>query len=250
MTASSDAPLVPSAPSAPSAPPAPSVRRGTLMIVSSPSGAGKTTLTKRLLAEVGAAATFSVSYTTRPQRPGEVDGRDYHFVTPGQFEDMVRRGEFAEHAFVFGNRYGTARGPVEAALARGQDVVFDVDWQGGAALAARWPEDAVKVFILPPDLDALAARLQNRKTDTPEVIDRRLQKAIEELTHFEEYQHLIINDDVDRAYAVLRAIYLTRRYGAQDRADVGAPLGELARLVAANRASGVEAHARRLVGRG
>jgi guanylate kinase len=219
------------------------------MIVSSPSGAGKTTLTRRLLTEHAATLTFSVSYTTRPQRPGEVDGRDYHFVTPERFEDMVRRGEFAEHAFVFGNRYGTAQAPVEAALARGQDVIFDVDWQGGAALAARWPDDALKVFILPPDLDVLAARLQNRKTDAPEVIDRRLQKAIEELGHFDEYQHLIVNDDLERAYAVLRAIYLTRRYGARDRADLDAPLGELARRVAENRASGVEAHARRLVGR-
>jgi len=193
-------------------------KRGTLMIVSSPSGAGKTTLTRRLLDEFAAQLAFSVSYTTRPQRPGEIEGRDYHFVTPDQFEQMARRGDFAEHAFVFGNRYGTAQAPVEAALAAGSDVIFDVDWQGGAALAARWPDDSLKVFILPPDLEVLAARLQNRKTDAPEVIDRRLRKAIEELTHFDEYQQLIVNDDLDRASAVLRAIYLTRPRGSQRRA--------------------------------
>lgn len=223
--------------------------RGTLLIVSSPSGAGKTTLTRRLLAEFEPRLAFSVSYTTRPQRPGEVDGRDYHFVTPEQFERMVERGEFAEHAWVFGNRYGTAQAPVEAALAQGHDVIFDVDWQGGAMLHQRWPRDSLKVFILPPGLDALAARLQGRATDAPEVIDRRLRKAIEELNHFDEYQHLIVNDDLERAYAVLRAIYLTHRHGVVDRPDVPYRLSELAGLVEANRASGAEAHARRLIGR-
>lgn len=224
-------------------------RRGTLLIVSSPSGAGKTTLTRRLLAEFAPDLAFSVSYTTRPQRPGEVDGRDYHFVTPEQFAAMVDRGEFAEHAYVFGNRYGTAQAPVEAALDRGGDVIFDVDWQGGAMLARRWPRDSLKVFILPPDLDSLASRLQGRATDAPEVIDRRLRKAIEELNHFDEYDHLIVNDDLERAYAVLRAIYLTRRHGAVDRADAPYRLGELARLVETNRTSGADAHARGLIGR-
>jgi guanylate kinase len=222
------------------------------MIVSSPSGAGKTTLTRRLLEEFSRETpglTFSVSYTTRPQRPGEVDGRDYHFVTPEGFEQMVERGEFAEHAWVFGNRYGTAQAPVEAALARGSDIIFDVDWQGGAALAARWPHDSLKVFILPPDLDILANRLRGRATDAADVIDRRLRKAIEELNHFEEYHHLVVNDEVERAYAVLRAIYLTRRYGTADQPGVPYPLGELARLVEGNHASGADAHARRLVGR-
>jgi len=227
-------------------------RRGTLLIVSSPSGAGKTTLTRRLLEEFSGAPpqlAFSVSYTTRPQRPGEVDGRDYHFVTPDQFEAMVRRGEFAEHAFVFGNRYGTAQAPVEAALDRGTDVIFDVDWQGGAMLAERWPRDSVKVFILPPDLEILASRLHRRATDAPDVIDRRLRKAIEELNHYDEYHHLIVNDDLDRAYSVLRAIYLTRRFGVADLPDVPHRLAELAGLVATNRASGADAHARRLIAR-
>lgn len=222
--------------------------RGVLVIVSSPSGAGKTTLTRRLLGDFP-QLEFSVSYTTRPIRPGEVDGRDYHFVTPEAFEQMVERGEFAEHAFVFGNRYGTAQAPIEAALARGLDVIFDVDWQGADALCARWPVDSLKIFILPPSLDVLAARLRTRATDAPEVIDRRLRKAIEELGHYSAYEHLIVNDDLDRAYAVLRAIYLTRRYGVVDRPDVPYPLAELGRVVTANEGTKPDAHARRLVGR-
>ncbi|MBX3158665.1 MAG: guanylate kinase [Deltaproteobacteria bacterium] len=229
--------------------PAVSSNRGVLVIVSSPSGAGKTTLTRRLLAEFGPRLEFSVSYTTRPIRPGEVDGRDYHFVTPPAFETMVERGEFAEHAFVFQNRYGTAAAPIDAAIARGSDVIFDVDWQGGRALSARWPDDSLKVFILPPSLDSLEMRLRQRATDAPHVVERRLAKAIEEVAHYDEYQHLIVNDDLERAYGVLRAVYLTRRFGAADRPDVPYPLSDLARIVEANRASGAEAHARRLVGR-
>ncbi len=217
------------------------------MIVSSPSGAGKTTLTRRLLEEFGPQLEFSVSYTTRPQRTGEVEGRDYHFVTTATFEDMVEHGEFAEHAFVHRNRYGTAQAPIEAALSAGRDVIFDVDWQGGAALSARWPADSLKIFILPPDLEILASRLRQRATDAPEVIERRLRTAIEELEHYGEYQHLIVNDDLDRAYAVLRAIYLTRRYGTADRPDVAYPLAQLGALVAANRGSGSERLARKLI---
>jgi guanylate kinase len=234
--------------------------RGVLVIVSSPSGAGKTTLTRRLLAEHGAkpgqpgGLEFSVSYTTRPMRPGEVEGVDYHFVSPEKFQDMVEKGEFAEHAFVFQNRYGTARAPIEAWLARGHDVIFDVDWQGGAALSARWPDDALKIFILPPDLGALEARLRSRGTDAPDVVARRLGKAREELEHFGEYQHLIVNDDLERAYTVLRAIYLTRRYGTGPSGSgmndkPGLPLADLAKVVETNRLSQPETHARRLIGR-
>lgn len=222
--------------------------RGVLVIVSSPSGAGKTTLTRRLLDEV-ADLEFSVSYTTRPIRAGEVDGRDYHFVTPQRFEEMVERGDFAEHAFVHSNRYGTAQAPIEAALASGRDVIFDVDWQGGGALSQRWPQDSLKIFILPPDLRTLEERLRKRATDDPKIIDKRLAKAIEELEHFNEYQHLIVNDDIERAYGALRALYLTRKYGVADRPDVPYPLADLAKIVDANRATAPEAHARRLVGR-
>src|SRR5689334_6764346 len=139
---------------------------------------------------------------------------------------MIERGEFAEHAFVHRNRYGTAQAPVEAALTRGNDMIFDVDWQGGAALSVRWPEDSLKIFILPPNLTILESRLRQRATDAPGVIDARLAKAIEELGHFNEYQHLIVNDDLERAYKVLRAIYLTRRFGTADRPDVPHPLGD------------------------
>ncbi len=221
--------------------------RGVLVIVSSPSGAGKTTLTRRLLAEFEPRLEFSVSYTTRAIRAGEVHGRDYKFVDAATFEQMVERGEFAEHAHVHHNRYGTAKAPVDAALSAGRDIIFDVDWQGGAALSARWPADALKIFILPPDLATLAQRLRQRATDAPEVINRRMDKALEELEHFHEYQHLIVNDDLERAYAVLRAIYLTRRFGDTDRADISYPLHELAEVVAANARSGAEAHARALV---
>lgn len=222
--------------------------RGVLVIVSSPSGAGKTTLTRRLLDEFGPHLEFSVSHTTRLRRGGEVDGRDYHFVTPQQFEAMVERGEFAEHAFVHRHRYGTAQAPVDALLARGNDMIFDVDWQGAHALAAQWPADSLKIFILPPSLDALAARLRTRATDDPTVIAQRLERAKEELGHFEDYAHLVVNDDLDRAYALLRAIYLTRRFGSADRADVSYPLADLERLVAGN-AANARAHARSLVGR-
>lgn len=214
-------------------------RRGVLAIVSSPSGAGKTTLTRRLLDEFP-ELEFSVSYTTRPRRSGEIEGKDYHFVDTQTFDAMVLRGEFAEHARVHDNRYGTARAPVEDALRQGRDMIFDVDWQGGAALSEAWPDDALKIFILPPDLDTLADRLKRRATDSPDVIDRRLRKAIDELSHFHEYQHLIVNDDLERAYQVLRALYLAQREGRDLAADP---------RIAANLASGPELHARRLIAR-
>ena len=223
--------------------------RGVLAIVSSPSGAGKTTLTRRLLEEFRPRLLFSVAHTTRPMRQTEAPGRDYHFVTPSEFQEMIERGEFAEHAYVHGNRYGTAQAPVEEALARGNDMIFDVDWQGANALAARWPADSLKIFILPPSLEVLAERLRTRATDDPAVIARRLEKALDELDHFGEYEHLIVNDDIERAYAVLRAIYLTRRFGTSDHPDVPYPLAELALTVDRNARSGALAHARRLVGR-
>ena len=190
--------------------------RGVLVIVSSPSGAGKSTLTQRLLAEFP-QLEFSVSYTTRPMRTGETHGKHYWFVSTDEFEAMVKRGEFAEHAYVHGNRYGTAQKPIEDALAAGRDVIFDVDWQGGAELSKRWPNDSLKIFILPPDLQELESRLRKRATDAPDVIDRRLRKAREELEHWNEYQYLIVNDDLDRAYDMLRSIYLLAKKVARAR---------------------------------
>jgi guanylate kinase len=231
--------------------------RGILVIVSSPSGAGKTTLTRRLLQEFP-NLTFSVSYTTRAMRTGEVDGRDYHFVSNATFDQMVERGEFAEHFYVHGNHYGTASAPVEAALAAGRDMIFDVDWQGGAALSAQWENDCLKIFILPPDLKILAQRLRSRATDSAEVIERRLRKALEELGHYSEYEHLIVNDELERSYPILRAIYLTRRFrwslASEAPAAPDAPASEkdtydlrrLEELVQANRQSGAIEHARLL----
>lgn len=221
--------------------------RGVLVIVSSPSGAGKTTLTKRLLAEFS-NIEFSVSYTTRERRKNEVDGRDYHFINVDKFEEMVRNQEFAEHAFVHGNRYGTAKGPVDQALDAGRDIIFDVDWYGGGNLAAIWPEDSLKIFILPPSVETLDKRLRERATDDAKTIERRVNKAHEELEHYNEYQHLIVNDDVERAYQLLRAIYLTRKFGVVDRPGVAYPLAEMAAQVEASKRD-AEAHAQSLVGR-
>jgi guanylate kinase len=220
--------------------------RGILVIVSSPSGAGKTTLTRRLLNDFP-QLKFSVSHTTRPIRPGERDAIDYHFVDTAAFQRMIAAGDFAEHAVVFANQYGTAKAPIESTLSRGQDMIFDVDWQGGAALSAMWPRDSLKIFILPPDLGTLADRLRRRATDAPDVIERRLRKAIDELAHFNEYEHLIVNDDLERAYQALRALYLTRRYGVVDRPEVPYPLAKLAGVVEENRARPNESHARTLI---
>ncbi len=217
-----------------------SSQRGSLVIISSPSGAGKTTLSHKLLKEFSETVRFSVSYTTRPRRHNEVDGVDYSFVTEDRFAEMAAAGEFAEWAVVHGNKYGTARAVVEGALSEGHDVVFDVDWQGGLELSKQWPDDALMIFVLPPDLQILEERLRRRATDANDVIERRLKMAIEEIGHHDIYPHKIINDDLDEAYSQLRAVYLCRRHGDD------AP--QAARdIVKSNLSANVGAHATRLM---
>ena len=196
----------------------PGPTRGSLIIVSSPSGAGKTTLTRRLLAEHD-TIDFSVSYTTRPQRQGERDGIDYHFVDAATFDRMETGGELAETFVVHGNRYGTARAPIEACIAGGRDMIFDVDYQGARALADQWPADSVRIFILPPDLATLAARLRSRATDAPEVIERRLRVAEEELDARDEFAHEVVNDRLEDA---VRELVSVVRGGLGGPVDSGA----------------------------
>jgi guanylate kinase len=181
--------------------------RGLLIVVSSPSGAGKTTLCRRLIDEFP-DIVFSVSYTTRPQRRGEEEGVDYHFVDRPTFDAMVAREEFAEWAEVHGNAYGTTVQAVQQALEGGRHVLFDIDYQGGRQIKASFEREAVLVFVLPPSLSELERRLRQRATDESEVIERRLAKARDELGQYGIYQYLIVNDDLPRAYDRLRAIYL------------------------------------------
>lgn len=186
-------------------------RRGLMFVLSSPSGAGKTTLSRRLLTEDG-DITLSVSATTRPPRPGEVDGVDYFFVTPERFAEMVAGDDLLEWATVFGNRYGTPRGPVEAALHEGHDVLFDIDWQGTQQLQQTdAASDLVRVFILPPDLAELERRLQGRATDPADVIAGRMARARDEISHWGEYDYILVNDNADLCLAELRAILKAER---------------------------------------
>jgi len=170
--------------------------RGTLYIVSAPSGAGKTSLVRALLNEVQ-GARISVSYTTRPPRPGERDGIDYHFIDPAEFEAMVGDGQFLEYARVFDHCYGTARTSVEAILAGGEDVIVEIDWQGAAQVRRLIP-DTVSVFILPPSRAVLEARIRGRKQDSEQVIERRMQDAVSEMSHYADYDFLMLNDDFER----------------------------------------------------
>ena len=185
-------------------------RRGLLFVLSSPSGAGKTTLAHKLLA-TDDLITMSVSVTTRAARPGEVDGRDYHFISKPQFEKMIAGNELLEWASVFGNMYGTPRAPVEKALSEGRDVLFDIDWQGTQQLAQALEDDLVRVFILPPDAETLRDRLINRKQDTASVVAKRMAEAPREISHWAEYDYVIINTDFDTAHADVIAILKAER---------------------------------------
>lgn len=185
-------------------------RRGLMLVLSSPSGAGKTTLS-RLLLERDSAIALSVSVTTRKPRPGEINGRDYHFIDDARFDAMVERGELLEWAEVFGNRYGTPRAPVVQALAAGRDVLFDIDWQGTQQLRETGRDDLVSIFVLPPSIRDLEARLRSRAQDSEDVIRSRMSKAANEMSHWAEYDYVVINRDVWRAYEEVCAILAAER---------------------------------------
>ncbi len=180
-------------------------RRGLLLVLSSPSGAGKTTLARRLI-EADGAITMSVSVTTRPPRPGEVDGKDYRFVDEAAFKGMGEAGELLEWARVFDNFYGTPRTPVERAISEGRDILFDIDWQGAQQLSEKKKHDVVRVFILPPSADVLAERLRARAQDSDPVVKRRMAQASDEISHWPEYDYVIVNADLETSLAGLRQI--------------------------------------------
>ena len=194
------------------------LRTGVPLVVSAPSGGGKTTLCRRLMKDVG-GVEFSVSHTTRQPRPAERDGVDYHFVDDAGFERLVAASAFLEHAWVHGHHYGTSRAEAEGRLARGVDVLFDIDIQGGRQIAERLP-DAVLVFVLPPDVDTLAARLRGRRSDADEEIARRLAAARTEIEHASFYTHWIVNDDLERALGELRCVLESERLRHVDKANL------------------------------
>ena len=185
-------------------------RRGVLLIVASPSGAGKTSLCRRLMADHG-GLELSVSMTTRGIRPGEVADRDYHVVSAEEVQRGIDEDAFLEWADVHGNRYGSPRVPVDKALSEGRDVLFDIDWQGARQIAEKCPGDAVRVFILPPSLEELRRRLVTRSQDADDVIERRIQNAKGEIEHCGEFDYVFVNDDFDRSYSELAHIYHAER---------------------------------------
>lgn len=193
-------------------------RRGILLVLSSPSGAGKTTITRALVTREPQLA-LSVSATTRPRRAGEVDGEDYHFVDPPRFATMVANGELLEHATVFGHSYGTPRAPLMAAIESGRDIITDIDWQGTQQLQAKIGADLVSVFILPPTMAALEARLKSRAQDSDEVVRARMAKSSEELSHWDAYDYVVINDDFEDSVRRVQAILSAER--VQRRRQVG-----------------------------
>jgi len=185
-------------------------RRGLLLVLSSPSGAGKTTLSRGLIAADG-AISISVSVTTRPPRPGEVNGRDYHFIDQAAFQGMREKGELLEWARVFDHFYGTPRAPVDQAIADGRDVLFDIDWQGAQQLSEKLKHDIVRVFILPPSAAALAERLSTRAQDSEAVVKRRMADASAEISHWPEYDYVIVNAGLETSMAGLKAILAAER---------------------------------------
>ena len=203
-------------------------RRGLMFVLSSPSGAGKTTLS-RLLIERMPGLKMSVSATTRPMRPGEKEGLDYQFVDKARFEEMVKRNELLEWATVFDNRYGTPRAPVEAALSNGEDVLFDIDWQGTQQLREKARADVVSVFILPPSAADLEKRLHSRAQDSTDVIRSRMSRASHEMSHWAEYDYIVINHDVDEAFAEVQSILKAERLKRERRTGLTNFVRELQR---------------------
>ena len=185
-------------------------RRGLMLVLSSPSGAGKTTIS-RLLLPADDRIDLSVSATTRPKRPNEIDGVDYHFVDQETFDAMVAEDAFLEHATVFGHSYGTPRAPVEAALEAGEDVLFDIDWQGTQQLAEKAAQDLVRIFILPPSTEELERRLRSRAQDPEDVVQSRMAKAADEVSHWAEYDYIVVNHDVAQSLTQVQAILTAER---------------------------------------
>ncbi len=185
-------------------------RRGLLIVLSSPSGAGKTTISRKLM-EADPTIRMSVSATTRPARPGEVDGKDYHFVSEEAFQHLVDEGELAEWAYVFDHRYGSPKEPIKDALKAGRDILFDIDWQGTQQLETAFGNDLVSIFILPPSMGELERRLRDRATDSEEVIQGRMRRASGEIVHWNEYDYVLINDNVDTCLEEVKAIIEAER---------------------------------------
>jgi guanylate kinase len=204
----------------------PITRRGLMLVLSSPSGAGKTTLSRLLLNDDPGIA-LSVSVTTRKPRPGEIDGRDYSFIARPRFDAMVTNGELLEWAEVFGNCYGTPRAPVEQALAQGRDVLFDIDWQGTQQVRDKAPGDLVSIFVLPPSVAELERRLHTRAQDPDDVIRARMAKASVEMSHWPEYDYVIVNTDIDHAFAEVRAILSAERLKRERRVGLSDFVREL-----------------------
>jgi guanylate kinase len=200
--------------------PQPIKRRGLMLVLSSPSGAGKTTISRALL-QGDDNLVLSISATTRPKRPGERDGVDYHFVDQARFDAMVAEGAFLEHAVVFDHCYATPRAAVERVLAEGRDVLFDIDWQGTQQISDKLPQDVVRVFVLPPSQAELEQRLRTRAQDPDSVVQARMAKAADEMSHYDTYDYIVVNRQVEPAVAQVRAILTAERLKRQRQIGLG-----------------------------
>jgi len=203
-------------------------RRGLLLVLSSPSGAGKTSIT-RALVEREPGLRLSVSVTTRPQRPGEIDGQHYFFIDEARFTQMAEAGELLEHATVFGNRYGTPRNFVEAALGRGEDIITDIDWQGTQQLKQNLRADLVSIFVLPPTIGALEQRLRGRAQDSDEIVRQRMSKSADEMSHWPEYDYVIVNEELEASVGAARAILTAERLRRERQVGLADFVNELRR---------------------